>query len=252
MLTRADVRPAAGVAGAGGTADDVRCRRRPRRDLRRGERQPLRRRPPAPHPGRRAALSRREPAGGNRAAAGGEGTRAADGRDFVSPDDVKAVAEPVLAHRLILAPEARAAGLTAESSSARRSSTRRSRYDHRAAVSRSPWARDLPCRLGLRLGRLPGRDRTRRSAVLLAWLWTALATGRCRSGGRCRRESGSRGGRRSRSARPRARLVARARTLRERIGKLGEPSTPLGAGRPARYVLRRAARSLRVRGAPSR
>jgi MoxR-like ATPase len=36
----------------------------------------------------------------------------ADGRGFVAPDDVKAVAEPVLAHRLILAPEARAAGLT--------------------------------------------------------------------------------------------------------------------------------------------
>jgi MoxR-like ATPase len=35
-----------------------------------------------------------------------------DGRDFVGPDDVKAVAVPVLAHRLILAPEARAAGLT--------------------------------------------------------------------------------------------------------------------------------------------
>jgi MoxR-like ATPase len=35
----------------------------------------------------------------------------ADGRDFVSPDDVKAVAEPVLAHRLILAPEARSSGL---------------------------------------------------------------------------------------------------------------------------------------------
>jgi len=34
----------------------------------------------------------------------------ADGRGFVSPDDVKAVAEPVLAHRLIVAPEARAAG----------------------------------------------------------------------------------------------------------------------------------------------
>jgi MoxR-like ATPase len=34
-----------------------------------------------------------------------------DGRGFVSPDDVKAVAEPVLAHRLILAPEARSAGL---------------------------------------------------------------------------------------------------------------------------------------------
>jgi len=35
----------------------------------------------------------------------------ADGRGFVSPDDVKAVAEPVLAHRLIVAPEARSAGL---------------------------------------------------------------------------------------------------------------------------------------------
>jgi MoxR-like ATPase len=38
----------------------------------------------------------------------------ADGRGFVSPDDVKAVAEPVLAHRLILAPEARSAGLGGE------------------------------------------------------------------------------------------------------------------------------------------
>jgi MoxR-like ATPases len=38
----------------------------------------------------------------------------ADGRSFVSPDDVKAVAEPVLSHRLILAPEARSAGLGAE------------------------------------------------------------------------------------------------------------------------------------------
>ncbi len=38
----------------------------------------------------------------------------AAGRAFVSPDDVKAVAEPVLAHRLIVAPEARSAGLGAE------------------------------------------------------------------------------------------------------------------------------------------
>jgi MoxR-like ATPase len=38
----------------------------------------------------------------------------AAGRSFVSPDDVKAVAEPVLAHRLIAAPEARSAGLAAE------------------------------------------------------------------------------------------------------------------------------------------
>jgi MoxR-like ATPase len=36
----------------------------------------------------------------------------ADGRDFVSPDDVKACAVPVLSHRLIVAPEARSAGLT--------------------------------------------------------------------------------------------------------------------------------------------
>ena len=32
-------------------------------------------------------------------------------RDYVTPDDVKAISAPVLAHRLILAPEARSAGL---------------------------------------------------------------------------------------------------------------------------------------------
>jgi len=37
-----------------------------------------------------------------------------EGRDFVLPDDVKALAAPVLAHRVILAPESRSAGLTAE------------------------------------------------------------------------------------------------------------------------------------------
>jgi MoxR-like ATPase len=37
-----------------------------------------------------------------------------EGRDYVAPDDVKAVAAPVLAHRLILAPEARSAGLGPE------------------------------------------------------------------------------------------------------------------------------------------
>ena len=36
------------------------------------------------------------------------------GQDFVSPDDVKAVAPTVLAHRLILSPEARSSGLDAE------------------------------------------------------------------------------------------------------------------------------------------
>src|SRR3954462_14819989 len=38
----------------------------------------------------------------------------AAGRSFVSPDDVKAIAEPVLAHRLIVAPEAASAGPSAE------------------------------------------------------------------------------------------------------------------------------------------
>jgi MoxR-like ATPase len=38
----------------------------------------------------------------------------ADGRAFLEPDDVKAVAVAVLAHRLILAPEARSTGLTGE------------------------------------------------------------------------------------------------------------------------------------------
>jgi len=37
-----------------------------------------------------------------------------EGRDYALPDDVKAVAAPVLAHRLILAPEARSAALGAE------------------------------------------------------------------------------------------------------------------------------------------
>jgi MoxR-like ATPase len=35
----------------------------------------------------------------------------ADGRDYLSPDDVRAVAVPVLAHRLIVAPEARSTGM---------------------------------------------------------------------------------------------------------------------------------------------
>lgn len=37
-----------------------------------------------------------------------------DGRDYVSPEDVKRMAEPVLAHRLVLNPEARMRNMTAE------------------------------------------------------------------------------------------------------------------------------------------
>jgi MoxR-like ATPase len=36
-----------------------------------------------------------------------------DGREYLVPDDVKAVAEPVLAHRLLVAPETRSVGLSA-------------------------------------------------------------------------------------------------------------------------------------------
>jgi MoxR-like ATPase len=44
----------------------------------------------------------------------GKARALAEGRGFMEPDDVKAVAVPVLSHRLILAPEARASGLTGE------------------------------------------------------------------------------------------------------------------------------------------
>ncbi len=37
---------------------------------------------------------------------------ALDGRDFVTPDDVRALAQPVLEHRLVLRPEFEIEGLT--------------------------------------------------------------------------------------------------------------------------------------------
>jgi MoxR-like ATPase len=37
-----------------------------------------------------------------------------DGRDYLLPDDVKAVAVPVMRHRLVLKPEADLDGLTAD------------------------------------------------------------------------------------------------------------------------------------------
>jgi MoxR-like ATPase len=37
---------------------------------------------------------------------------AIDGRDYVAPDDIKAIIEPVLNHRLILRPEAQMRGVT--------------------------------------------------------------------------------------------------------------------------------------------
>ncbi|MGZ4407541.1 MAG: AAA family ATPase [Gaiellaceae bacterium] len=44
----------------------------------------------------------------------GKARALADGRSFLEPDDIKAVAVAVLGHRLILAPEARSTGLTGE------------------------------------------------------------------------------------------------------------------------------------------
>jgi MoxR-like ATPase len=34
------------------------------------------------------------------------------GRDYVTPDDVKRIAQPVLAHRLVLTPDARVDGVS--------------------------------------------------------------------------------------------------------------------------------------------
>ena len=41
-------------------------------------------------------------------------TAAINGRDFVIPDDIKAVAYPVLRHRLILTPEKEMEGVTVD------------------------------------------------------------------------------------------------------------------------------------------
>ena len=59
----------------------------------------------------RASTSAPARAPGSRCCASPRRARCSTSATTSSPDDVKAVAEPVLAHRLILAPEARAAGL---------------------------------------------------------------------------------------------------------------------------------------------
>jgi MoxR-like ATPase len=43
-----------------------------------------------------------------------KGMAAIEGRDFLIPDDVKAAAEPILRHRLVLKPEADLEGMTAD------------------------------------------------------------------------------------------------------------------------------------------
>ena len=166
----------------------------------------------------------------------------ADGRGFVSPDDVKAAAEPVLAHRLIVAPEARAAGLSggpARPRDARAHTGSRMTKRGRLALALgattylAAWAFGSKVLYPVAIG-LP-------VAVLLAWLWTALANRPLQV--RRKLPSGER--LEGDDVEVEVRLVSERRlvparwTLRERIGKLGEVATPLGADGHARYVLER-------------
>ena len=132
MLTEQTERPAARLAPAGRDA-----RRRcaaliaeATRGLRRGERQPLRRRAPAAHALGRPALPRREPALGDRAAARGQGARAR-GRPRVR---LAGRRQGLRRARPRAPPDPGSRGARRRpdrppSSSARRSSTRRFPYD---------------------------------------------------------------------------------------------------------------------------
>ena len=71
----------------------------------------LHRRHRAGHPRVAVALARREPPWRYRAAALGARVGVANGRDFVTPDDVKALAHATLVHRLGLRPEAELEGV---------------------------------------------------------------------------------------------------------------------------------------------
>jgi MoxR-like ATPase len=57
---------------------------------------------------------RGQPARGGFAGRRGAGARALDGRDYVIPDDVKALATAVLRHRMVLSPAAEIEGRQAE------------------------------------------------------------------------------------------------------------------------------------------
>ena len=168
----------------------------------------------------------------------------ADGRGFVAPDDVKAVAEPVLAHRLIVAPEARAAGLTGgqlvpRDARAHTGSGMTSRGRLALALGATTylaaWAFGSKILYPVAIG-LP-------VAVLLAWLWTALANRPLRDhAGRCPRASGSRATTSWSSVRLDLGAPARARAL-----------DAAGADRQARRALdaarRDRPRALRARAA---
>ena len=182
----------------------------------------------------------------------------ADGRDFVAPDDVKAAAEPVLAHRLILAPEARAAGLdrrTARPRDARAHSRPGMTWRGRLALALgattylAAWAFGskilYPVAIGLAGGRRCSPGCGPRSR-----------TGRCGSGGRW--PAGERLEGEDVVVEVRLDLGAPARAARAGRCGSGSGSSASSSRRSApsghaRYVLEAAAaRPLRVRGARSR
>src|SRR5204862_80586 len=88
-----------------------------------------------------------------------------EGRDYAVPDDLKAVAETVLSHRVILAPEARAAGLT-------------SAEPIRDALAR-PWSR---MRSASRAGKPRYRRRRASSSIRASWIWIRSSPMRGRAG----------------------------------------------------------------------
>ena len=92
---------------------------------------------------------------------------ALEGRDYVSPADIKAVAEDVLSHRVILAPEARTAGIDAADSI--REALERTRHPGmttRRPPTAPPRRRAVPGVVGVRDGgHVPGGGRARARAA---------------------------------------------------------------------------------------
>ena len=87
---------------------------RGRRGARRGPGPRVHRRAGAGHPRAALGVAGRLAAGRRHAAARVQGVGVAVGRDFVTPDEVKAIAKPTLRHRIGLRPEVELEGATAD------------------------------------------------------------------------------------------------------------------------------------------
>ena len=139
-------------------------------------------------------------------------------REYVTPDDIRAMAEPVLGHRLLLAPEARSAGSVRPTSCAKHSRARRHRCE--APKFRRLRARGRrPRRLvGVWLDAARGRRRRARAGRSVLASLGAARPGRSTSSDACSRRA-ARGERRSSSsARRRRRLLGGRSSLRQRLG----------------------------------